>query len=128
MPISVVEPNSLIAHEPRIWQVDVSVNDLDQYPLSERAWPSIVKNYADYLPTIHRRLQELEQYAPRFDLCRYNAGMDPHEHYPMGGAFRALHLSLIPLLAGRRMNTNWLSGRLRHNLSHVWVIVSWRHS
>ena len=76
---------SLISHEPRIWQVDVSVNDLDQYPLSERAWPSIVKNCTDYLPTIHRRLQELEQYAPRFDLCLYNAGMDPYEHCPMGG-------------------------------------------
>lgn len=76
---------SLIAEDPRIWQVDVSVSDFDQYPVTERAWPTLVRNCTDYLPTIHRRLQELEQYAPPFDLCLYNAGMDPHEHCPMGG-------------------------------------------
>jgi acetoin utilization deacetylase AcuC-like enzyme len=76
---------SLIADEPRIWQIDVSVSDFDQYPPSERAWSCLVRGPADYLPTIERRLKELEQYAPRFDLCLYNAGVDPYEHCPMGG-------------------------------------------
>lgn len=76
---------SLIVHDPRIWQVDVSTSDFDQYPVTERTWPSIVRDCSEYLPTIERRLKELEQYAPRFDLCLYNAGMDPYEQCPMGG-------------------------------------------
>lgn len=76
---------SLIADDLRIWQIDVSTSDFDQYPPSERAWSCLVRAPSDYLPTIERRLNELEQYAPRFDLCLYNAGMDPFEHCPMGG-------------------------------------------
>lgn len=76
---------SLIADDARIWQVDVSVSDFDQYPPSARAWSCLVRDPTDYLPTIERRLKELEHYAPRFDLCLYNAGMDPYEHCPMGG-------------------------------------------
>lgn len=76
---------SLVADDPRIWQVDVSTSDFDQYPPSERAWSCLVRDPSDYLPTIERRLKELEEYAPRFDLCLYNAGMDPYEHCPMGG-------------------------------------------
>lgn len=30
-------------------------------------------------------MNELERYAPQFDLCLYNAGMDPYEHCQMGG-------------------------------------------
>lgn len=76
---------SLVADDLGIWQVDVSTCDFDQYPPSERAWSCLVRDPLDYLPTIERRLKELEQYAPRFDLCLYNAGMDPYEHCPMGG-------------------------------------------
>lgn len=76
---------SLIADAPGIWQLDVSTSDFDQYPPSERAWSCLVGDPSDYLPTIARRLKELEQYAPRFDLCLYNAGMDPYEHCTMGG-------------------------------------------
>lgn len=76
---------SLVADDPRIWLVDVSTSDFDQYPPSERAWSCLVRDPADYLPTIERRLKDLEQYAPHFDLCLYNAGMDPYEHCPMGG-------------------------------------------
>lgn len=76
---------SLIADDPHIWQVDVSVSDFDQYPPSERAWSCLVRDSANYLATIERRLKELEHYAPRFDLCLYNAGVDPYEHCPMGG-------------------------------------------
>ena len=76
---------SLVADDPRIWQVDVSTSDFDQYPPSERAWSCLVRDPSDYLTTIARRLKDLEQYAPHFDLCLYNAGMDPYEHCPMGG-------------------------------------------
>lgn len=44
-----------------------------------------MRDPSDYLPTTERRLKDLEQYAPRFDLCLYNAGMDPYGHCPMGG-------------------------------------------
>ncbi len=39
----------------------------------------------DYLPTVAARLAELPARAPAFDLCLYNAGMDPHEGCPIGG-------------------------------------------
>lgn len=76
---------SLVADDLGIWQVDVSTSDFDLYPPSERAWSCLVRDPSDYLPTIERRLRDLEQNAPRFDLCLYNAGMDPYEHCPMGG-------------------------------------------
>lgn len=76
---------SLVTDDARIWQVDVSTSDFDKYPPSERAWSCLVRDSSDYLLTIERRLKELEQYAPRFDLCLYNAGMDPYEPCPMGG-------------------------------------------
>ena len=38
-----------------------------------------------YLPTIKRKLTWLEREAPRFDICLYNAGMDPFWGCPIGG-------------------------------------------
>ena len=37
----------------------------------------------NYLPTIRRRLDALD--ASQFDICLYNAGMDPHQGCSLGG-------------------------------------------
>ena len=76
---------SIIADDPRIWQVDVAVSAYDGYKSSKRARLSIVHSAAEYLPEIDRRLTELDSEAIEFDLCIYNAGMDPHEGCAIGG-------------------------------------------
>jgi len=76
---------SLIAEEPRVWQIDVSVSRLDSYPSSERVWLDIVRNSSEYLATIQRRLDEADRRGLQFDLCLYNAGMDACEDCSIGG-------------------------------------------
>ena len=68
-----------------LWQIDVSVNSFDCYPSSDRVWLDIVEASSDYLPTIQRRLDEVDRQGLHFDLCLYNAGMDPFENCPTGG-------------------------------------------
>ena len=62
--------------------MDISVDRFDLYAPGERTTLDIVVNGADYLPTITKRLRDLQ--AHRFGLCLYNAGMDPHEDCPEG--------------------------------------------
>lgn len=84
---------SLIADEPRIWQVDVAVNDFDRYDpkryAGEEAPARIslgaVQRGGDYLIEIEQALQEVGLRGPSFDLCLYNAGMDPFEGCSTGG-------------------------------------------
>jgi acetoin utilization deacetylase AcuC-like enzyme len=76
---------SLIADEPRIWQVDVSVSAFDCYRTSDPARLDLVDEASEYLPTINRALTELDREGIEFDLCIYNAGMDPHEDCSTGG-------------------------------------------
>jgi acetoin utilization deacetylase AcuC-like enzyme len=70
----------LIKDEPRISQIDVSVSRADGYESTERIRLEVVNGHA-YLTTIRRVLAE----AGRFDLCLYNAGMDPFEGCSLGG-------------------------------------------
>ena len=77
--------HSLVADDERIWQLDVAVNAFDSYAPAPRNTLDLVRSAADYLSTIAARLAELPSRAPRFDLCLYNAGMDPHEGCPVGG-------------------------------------------
>jgi acetoin utilization deacetylase AcuC-like enzyme len=77
--------HSLVKEKPQIWQLDVSVSSFDAYEPSARTSLSIVHEAKEYLPLIVNRLKELESQAPRFDLCLYNAGMDPHEDCDIGG-------------------------------------------
>jgi acetoin utilization deacetylase AcuC-like enzyme len=72
----------IIADDPHIWQIDVSVDRFDLYEPGERASLDIVLNPAEYLPTITERLRD--SHPGRFGLCLYNAGMDPHEDCPEG--------------------------------------------
>jgi acetoin utilization deacetylase AcuC-like enzyme len=76
---------SMIRDDPRIWQVDVAVNGYDRYEASDHAWLEIATNGAEYLPTVDRCLKALDGRGLRFDLCLYNAGMDPYEDCPTGG-------------------------------------------
>ncbi|MGH8863640.1 MAG: hypothetical protein ACREVZ_03185 [Burkholderiales bacterium] len=76
---------SLIADEPRIRQLDVSVDSYDAYPDSEQARLVMVKNSSEYLPTVRRLLDEVCHQASSFDLVLYNAGMDPSELCAIGG-------------------------------------------
>ena len=76
---------ALIKNEPRVWQIDVSVSDYDGYQSSEQSWLEIVEDAAEYLATVHRKLNEADRRGLSFDLCLYNAGMDPHEGCSIGG-------------------------------------------
>ncbi|MCY7306984.1 MAG: hypothetical protein LH632_12720 [Rhodoferax sp.] len=76
---------SLIADEPHIRQVDVSVNSFDSYHSNERIRLTLVQRSEEYVGEIERALKKITLEGPRFDLCLYNAGMDPFEHCPTGG-------------------------------------------
>jgi acetoin utilization deacetylase AcuC-like enzyme len=76
---------SLITDEPRISQIDVSVDDYDSYEGSDRVRLTMVQSADAYLDEIEKAFQEMASRGPRFDLCLYNAGMDPYEGCPDGG-------------------------------------------
>ncbi len=73
---------SLIKDESKIWQVDISVDDYDHYESSDQYELNIVENGANYLPSINSALEKQKRH---FDLCIYNAGMDPFENCSIGG-------------------------------------------
>ena len=75
----------LIMEEPRIRQVDVAVDGFDIYRPSSRCTLERVEDPQRYLPTIRQRLVELDHDRAAFDLCLYNAGMDPFEGCSTGG-------------------------------------------
>jgi acetoin utilization deacetylase AcuC-like enzyme len=85
---------SLIAGDPRIWQVDVAVNSFDYYGGlgrcgqlgdGQRCWLRVVDRADRYLATVRQGLEEAARHGPYFDLCLYNAGMDPFEGCDTGG-------------------------------------------
>lgn len=76
---------SLIAGEARITQLDVAVNSYDRYSPSAQARLRVVTRGSDYLPTIQQLLRDADSRHDTFDLCLYNAGMDPFEYCPTGG-------------------------------------------
>jgi acetoin utilization deacetylase AcuC-like enzyme len=77
--------HELIHADERIWQVDVSVNAFDRYEPLGNTQLEMVHDASRYLPTIERKLTWLEREAPRFDICLYNAGMDPFGGCSIGG-------------------------------------------
>lgn len=77
--------HELIHGDKRIWQMDVSVNAFDRYDPLGNNHLEMVYDGLRYLPTIERKLTWLEREAPRFDICLYNAGMDPFEGCRIGG-------------------------------------------
>jgi len=72
----------LIEEEPRIRQIDISVNVVDAYWKIRENSLDIIRDPDNYLTTIEMRLAEIGE---GFDLCLYNAGMDPDERCSIGG-------------------------------------------
>lgn len=75
--------HSILGSHPGVHQLDLAVDDFDLYRPVGGNTLDRVRDAADYLPTLDRRLQALR--GQPFDLCLYNAGMDPHQHSPVGG-------------------------------------------
>lgn len=76
---------ALTGADPDVWHLDVAVHPFDAYDPGARATLDLVTRAADYLPTIRARLANLAAQGPAFDLCLYNAGMDPYAGCPNGG-------------------------------------------
>ena len=75
--------NELVGGNPNVRQVDVAVYPFDVYSPAGQNTLDLVQSARNYLPTIQRRLDALDPSA--YDICLYNAGMDPHEGCPLGG-------------------------------------------
>jgi acetoin utilization deacetylase AcuC-like enzyme len=73
---------SLINDESTIRQVDVSVSSYDDYIATEQTRAELVTNPSEYIPTIRKVLADAER--TEFDLCIYNAGMDPCDSWTSG--------------------------------------------
>jgi len=67
---------SLIADFDGIWQTDISVDPYDSYePICNGTFDFVHGDDSHYLTTVSARLAELDDRP--FNLCIYNAGMDP---------------------------------------------------
>ena len=75
--------DELIGRHPSVRITDIAVDDFDRYAPAPGNSLDLVVDAAAYLPTLRRRLDALDQEA--FGLVLYNAGMDPHQHCPVGG-------------------------------------------
>lgn len=83
---------SLITGDSRIWQVDIAVNAFDYYSIGahgtgggDRIRLRVTQRAGEYLTDIEKGLQQAAEWSETFDLCLYNAGMDPFEGCPTGG-------------------------------------------
>ena len=75
--------DELLGRHPGVRMLDIAVDAFDRYAPSPGNSLDMVAQASDYLPVLRRRLAELEQES--FGLVLYNAGMDPHQHCPVGG-------------------------------------------
>jgi acetoin utilization deacetylase AcuC-like enzyme len=73
----------LLGGDPRVRIVDLAVDPFDFYTPGRGDTLDLVGRAEAYLPTLSRRLRELESEA--FALVLYNAGMDPFERCEIGG-------------------------------------------
>jgi acetoin utilization deacetylase AcuC-like enzyme len=98
--------DELVGRHPGVRILDIAVNAFDQYPPAPGNSLDLVASAGDYLPTLERRLQELAN--EHFDLCLYNAGMDPHQDCPVGGL-----AGIDAMLLARRERAvfDWCRGR-----------------
>jgi acetoin utilization deacetylase AcuC-like enzyme len=76
---------SLIAGDPRIRQLDVAVSSYDRYADGGQSRLVTVGTSSEYLPAVRRVLEEADRHGAPYDLCLYNAGMDPSEDCLTGG-------------------------------------------
>jgi len=75
--------DELVGRHPAVRIVDIAVDAFDKYTPSPDNSLDLVSDAAQYLPTLRRRLEVLADQD--FGLVLYNAGMDPHQHCPVGG-------------------------------------------
>ncbi len=76
---------SLISNALGITQFDVSTSHFDQYRDTAQARLAIVDSAAQYMDCVRRALDDANALGVAYDLCLYNAGMDPYEGCPVGG-------------------------------------------
>lgn len=76
---------SILSTTPGYRQMDVSLFPTDKYEPNPPSTLDLVSTTEDYLPTIRRRLDELQSTVSDYQLCIYFAGMDPHEGSAYGG-------------------------------------------
>jgi acetoin utilization deacetylase AcuC-like enzyme len=74
-----------ISDDSRIYQLDISVDTFDGYESNNQCRLVMVQNGIDYLSEIECELDTLSATRRPFDLCIYNAGMDPYEYCTNGG-------------------------------------------
>lgn len=79
--------DSLIAGDRTIWHLDIAVDGYDMHKVDDHSRLEIVTDAKQYLPVLRSCLSDLADSAPCFDLCLYNAGMDPHRDCETGGLF-----------------------------------------
>jgi len=76
--------SSLVCNVPGVVHVDVSVTSgVDAYTPTPPHTLAMVDQADDYLASIEHALTALDNKV--FDVCLYNAGMDPHEDSAIGG-------------------------------------------
>ena len=75
--------DELLGRHPAVRIVDIAVNGFDRYDPGPGNSLDLLDDAGTYLPTLRRRLDGLA--GEDFGLVLYNAGMDPHQHCPVGG-------------------------------------------
>jgi len=75
---------SIVKRWPGIVQLDLVVSSLDTYRPQASSTLDYIRDAADYLPFLRKRLATLDA-GPGFDLVIYNAGVDPYEGCDIGG-------------------------------------------
>ena len=75
--------HSIVGARAGVQQLDIAVDAFDQYRPTGANTLDLIERASDYLPTLDRRLAALQTQA--FDVCLYNAGMDPYEGCAVGG-------------------------------------------
>ena len=112
----------LIAEEPRIRHLDVAVDNYDGYRADPPHTLDLIDDAEKYLPSIRHRLEELGHSHPPFDLCLYNAGIDPFEGCATGG-LKGINEQILAESA-----KNWSSTGAPHidsPLPSSWLADTW---
>lgn len=108
--------SALITAFPQITQLDISVDRYDHYLSNAQSSLSLVKDAGTYLDTIKLGLEQVSREVP-FDLCIYNAGMDPFAGCLSGGL---LGITEEVLLEREKMVFQWAAS---HKLPVAFVVA-----
>ncbi|MEI7742011.1 MAG: hypothetical protein WCJ29_05960 [bacterium] len=91
-------------HGNKVHHLDVATSIYDAYEPASPHTADLVGSTEEYLPLLEKRLLELD---PKFDLCLYNAGMDPHEECFEGGL---PGMNAIQLILRENLVFTWCEG------------------